>query len=390
MDAIRQLFRSLPESEQDALAQQLAYRLADGDATLTESRARVLLHEAAGVESAEIQAILDEFVERMREPAQARLALFDVIQATGLEPARPGATADAPFAGWLTLGILAGAHQVGYHAADLDPSHPPAPHSPAGRALGYAIGWINAQLRRNAIERDRQLRRIAYDPVVATPPPTSTQPEGVARGTIPVRYFEYNEAIAVDSAELDTPPPPVTTSPVRITEDDLPALERPLEINVGPSRRIARPQAAAPDEDVVIETDDAPSIRQALSENLPEVRDSVASTAAALAGAVRARFRNEAVPTVRLRVVVQDKPDGTGLPAVQVKISSPGFKNYVAGTTNPEGVFIVDLPVRDRAGMMYHADVVWPAQFGGTTERKSITLNTHRDAFMLVFYHRVV
>jgi hypothetical protein len=99
-------------------------------------------------------------------------------------------------------------------------------------------------------------------------------------------------------------------------------------------------------------------------------------------------FGNEELKTTKLHVVVQEYPDGPGLYGLQVRVSCKGIRSYVAGTTDRQGNFVAELPVRLHEGLTYDVDVTWPRDFGGETERKAITMNADRTRFTLPFYHR--
>ncbi|NJN55308.1 MAG: hypothetical protein HC804_11445, partial [Anaerolineae bacterium] len=106
--------------------------------------------------------------------------------------------------------------------------------------------------------------------------------------------------------------------------------------------------------------------------------------------AVQQRFGNkEPMRAVKLRIVVQEYQDGPGLYGLQIRVSCQGIKAFVAGTSNRDGLFLCELPVRVRSGLTYDVDVTWPRDFGSETERKSITLNVDRTEFTLPFYHRL-
>ncbi|MCB9444863.1 MAG: hypothetical protein H6669_11560 [Ardenticatenaceae bacterium] len=92
--------------------------------------------------------------------------------------------------------------------------------------------------------------------------------------------------------------------------------------------------------------------------------------------------------TTKLRVVVQEYPDGPGLYGLQVRVMCKGINSHVAGTTGRDGRFLCELPVRAQSGLTYDVDITWPADFGGATERKSITLNADRTQFELPFHLR--
>lgn len=105
--------------------------------------------------------------------------------------------------------------------------------------------------------------------------------------------------------------------------------------------------------------------------------------------AIRQMFRSEEMTTTRLRVLVRDEPDGEGLYGLQVKVTCRGIKSFVAGTTNRDGEFVAELPVRYDEGLTYDVDVTWPRELGGESERKSITLHADRTEFALPFHHRM-
>ena len=96
-------------------------------------------------------------------------------------------------------------------------------------------------------------------------------------------------------------------------------------------------------------------------------------------------FRQEELTSTKLRVIVQHYPDGPGLYGLQVRVSCKGVRSYVAGTTDRDGRFNCELPVRVRSGLTYDVDVTWPREEGGETERKSITLHADRTHFDLPF-----
>ena len=106
--------------------------------------------------------------------------------------------------------------------------------------------------------------------------------------------------------------------------------------------------------------------------------------------AVRQTFgRKEPLASTKLRVLVQEYPDGPGLYGLQVRVTCQGVKSYVAGTTNREGKFLCELPVRVNSGLTYDVDVTWPREMNNEIERKSITLNADRTEFNLPFYRRM-
>jgi hypothetical protein len=70
-------------------------------------------------------------------------------------------------------------------------------------------------------------------------------------------------------------------------------------------------------------------------------------------------------------------------------VSCKGIKSFVAGTTDRNGRFLAELPVKKHEGLTYDVDVTWPREKGGETERKSMTLHADRTEFTLPFYLRL-
>ena len=93
--------------------------------------------------------------------------------------------------------------------------------------------------------------------------------------------------------------------------------------------------------------------------------------------------------STKLRVIVQDVQDGPGLYGIQVQVRCKGINAHVAGTTNRDGVFLCELPVRVHSGLTYDVDITWPRDLGGEVERKSVTLNVDRTEFKLPFFRRL-
>jgi hypothetical protein len=85
-------------------------------------------------------------------------------------------------------------------------------------------------------------------------------------------------------------------------------------------------------------------------------------------------------------VIAQQFPGGPGLHGLQVKVSCKGIRSFVAGTTDREGRFLCELPVRAQSGLTYDVELTWPREMGGEAERKSLTLNADRTEFILPFY----
>lgn len=365
----------------------------------TESRAKALLRASGFVDD----PTLNDFGRLVEGATAVRLALYDLLDGTGLaenNEVRALAAASNAFPipvseslnlpvspspiPWLSLAIAAHAWKSEYPLYQLDPATPPGEHSPAGQLLRRAANFIRQQVQRSATERDKLARKLAYAPGDTLPPAPSleqlpSQPEIAPvppyfRSPVPVRYPEFARetlrvepeppleplpptpapapAITISEGEVTPPPPPrpITMPPIQITEDQIPRV-------VSTSRRPSAPSSGS-------------------SGNLNT--------------AVQQRFGSkEPMRAVKLRIVVQEYQDGPGLYGLQVKVSCQGVKAFVAGTTNRDGVFLCELPVRVRSGLTYDVDVTWPRDFGSETERKSITLNVDRTEFTLPFYHRL-
>lgn len=351
---------------------------------LTESRARALLYATNNLD----EPTLSDFQRRLPEPGGLRVALYDLLETTGLAGVPElatlplGLSAESPSNAWLSLALLALAWKHDYDAAQLDPAAPPSPYSPAGQVVHQAAHFIRRQAQRNATERDRLALRLTYDAgQEPTPPPASNEivlPS--LRPPIPVRYPEYNDPISIQPDEVtETPPVGTLGASLIITAEDLPAEPAPLTIEVVETRSTPEPEIR------VGPSRPAPPPGPRRNLSVADVTRAVSD----MATAVGRRFSHEPLRTTQLRVVVQAQPDGPGLPGLQVKVRCQGVNKYVAATTNAEGVFRCELPVRAHSGLTYHVDVTWPQEYGGKTERKSITLHADRTEFTLPFYHRL-
>ncbi len=353
--------------------------------SLTESRARALLLATQMVD----EPTLHDFQRLIPQADAQRVALGELLSAARLgervELAWLMLASQPPTAlPWLALVVNAFAWKQGYAVQQLDPTTPPATYSPAGQVLHQAGQWLRRQVQRSATERERLARQWGFDsarvPTLEELPPTQV---GVAplpphfRPPIPVRYPEYNDPLTVTSEELPADPPPVARGePISITPQELPA---ELSITVEPSR-------PAPEPEIKV---GVPQAAPRPTQRGRETATQIAHTLTDLAGAVRRKFRNEPLKSTKLRVVVQSYPDGPGLPGLQVKLRCHGVSKYVAAATDAQGIFRCELPVREYSGLTYDVDVTWPREYGGKTERKSITLNTQRTEFTLPFYYRL-
>lgn len=393
--ALELLQSYLPDSHLPLFAQRLTKWLLDEAEvetdSFTESRARALLRASDAIDD----LTLKDFLQRMAQSTTVRLALYTLLNETNLAEddtivALAAATRAMPIPQsqpslYLLLPIAAYAYQRGYPLAQLDPAHPPAEFSPAGQIVKRSGGWIRQQTLRTATERDKLLRLLAYkgpdgqsvvapfeglpgQPVVAPVPPYYRPP-------VPVRYPEVNnETLQVDPEESEEPTVVSTTSPIKITEDDI---APPPPQTAQPARMPA----------IKISEEQVQSTGQRIQQRVVQPTMSGAS---AFATAVQKQWSSSREPmtTTKLRVVVQEYPDGPALYGLQVRISCRGVRTSVAGTTNRNGVFLAELPVRAQSGLTYDVQIDWPRDFGGEKERKSITLNAERTQFELPFYQK--
>ncbi len=357
----------------------------------TESRAKALLRASGFVDD----PMLHDFARLMENVTAVRVALYDLLGGTGLDESDGvqvlAATSNTAETGgpsspipWLSLAIAAHAWKSEYPLYQLDPATPPGEHSPAGQLVRRSANFMRQQVQRSATERDKLGRKVAYEPGTAVLPPPSLdnmppQPEIAPvpphfRSPVPVRYPEYaRETLTVETEE---PPesvdiPPVTRNPaITITEGDI-TPPQPRPVTMPP---------------IQITEDQIPRA----SSGSRVVTPSSSGSGSSFNTAVQQRFGSkEPMRAVKLRIIVQEHQDGPGVYGLQVRVSCQGIKAHVAGTTNRDGIFLCELPVRVRSGLTYDVDVTWPRDFGGETERKSITLNVDRTEFVLPFYHRL-
>lgn len=356
----------------------------------TESRAKALLRATGFVDD----PTLHDFTRLVEGVTAVRLALYDLLDSTELAAngevqalaaaSNAAAIADTPAPiSWLALSIAAHAWKSEYPLYQLDPATPPGEYSPAGQVVRRAANFIRQQVQRSATERDKLARKVAHEPGAAGATAAHTpsldemrpQPEIAPvpphfRSPVPVRYPEYaRETVRVEPDEPPTPPAAATNTPLAITEQDI---EPP------PPHPITMPPIQITEEQIPR----APS--------RVRVPPPAAGSSGNLHTAVQQRFGGkEPMRPVKLRIVVQEYQDGPGVYGLQVRVSCKGVKAFVAGTTNRDGFFLCELPVRSRSGLTYDVDITWPRDFGGETERKSITLNIDRTEFTLPFYHRL-
>ena len=380
------LIASSVHEEETATSTQLS------DRVFTESRAKALLKGTNVVDD----ATLHDFARLVEQETAVRLALYDIIKNSGLKD-NDEITALAAVSNqssiqnqqstisWLSLSMAAFAWKSGYPLNQLDPATPPEPYSPAGQAVKRTAHFLRQQIQRSATERDKLARKLGFSEAVATDTTpnldelqaTEVQPPlpPYYRPPIPVNYPEMsNEVVSVNHDEPEPmPSAPARSASITITEDDL---DPPLSSNVTrmPSIRITTDQVYQP-------TPPPSGSTQVVTPS------SGAQAYTNFTESVRQQFgRKEPMGTTKLRVLVQEYPDGPGLYGLQVHVTCQGIKSYVAGTTNRDGKFLCELPVRVNSGLTYNIDVTWPREMNNEIERKSITLNADRTEFNLPFY----
>ncbi len=354
-----------------------------------ESRARALLRAADLAD----EATLADFAQRTRQEAGFRVALYDLLQDTGLaqeaavgELARLSPAGESSPLSWLSLVVAAYAWRGGYPLPSLDPAAPPSPDTPAGQLLRRSAHFLRRQVQRSATERDK-LNRSLSQPPSGAPSLDELDPSPIAplppyfRPPVPENYPEMaSETLHVEPDEaVDRP---------EITVGD-PLVISPEEVGSDPatSSEVVRQPAITIERDQVAPS--APPSPMPSSAVVMPGGPSETPSRPGLTVALRQMFRQEQLAATKLRVLVQRYPDGPGLYGLQVRVTCKGVKSYVAGTTDRDGRFVCELPVRAQTGLTYDVDVTWPREEGGETERKSITLHADRTYFVLPFYRRL-
>jgi hypothetical protein len=376
------------------LAVWLSEELAPSDSKalpLGESRSRALLRSAGAID----EATLKDFAALMQGEPARRVALYDLLVSANMaeDPAIASLVlnlqvGEEPQTAWISLITTSYAWKGGYSLHQLDPESPPDPYSPAGQVLNRASHFIRQQLLRSATERERLARQLAQpaDTSLAledlTPPEETIAPlPPHFRPPIPERYPEMaSETLQVDPNEPLPESAPTLGEPLVITEEELsegdnsgtdPVRMPPITITAD---QVSSPQSAPP---------------SPLPNSGVIVPSSAGQPRPSLTMALRQMFGQEELATTKLQVIVQPYPDGPGLFGLQVRVFCKGIKSYVAGTTNRDGKFICELPVRVSSGLTYDVEITWPRDEGGEVERKSITLNADRTHFSLPFYRQV-
>lgn len=393
-DPAMELIRAFPGESQlllfvNRLNDWLLADLESSSDSFTESRARALL--LAG-------DLLDDptrnsFMGLVGNPVTMRLAVYDLLRESGLaevedvgvlaaRSAQSGAADSASAPPWLALIVAAYAWRSDFLVELLDPASPPAAYSPAGQILKHTAYFVRQQVQRSATDRDKLYRKVAYQTGAGGPKSLDTLQPGEAiaplppyyRTPIPESYPEYaRETVQVNPDEAVEQPQINRGDPIVIGTDDLND-ERPAP-SIQPAIRIDASQVEAP------APRPAPATRPTVT--TPTAAVAVNSSAASSKGRNR---RNPPTKKTRLRILVQETPNGPGLFGLQVRVSAPSARQQVAGTTSQEGQFTCELPVYADTGLTYDVDVTWPRDYGGDVERKSITLNADRTMFVLPFY----
>jgi hypothetical protein len=380
------ILKSIDNQHLPLFAQQLAdWLIADLNQSeesvpdFTDSRAKALLRAADAVDV----PTLDDFARLMENETAVRPALYDLLKESELATSDqlPVTSNQSPISQspvpWLALSIAAFAWKSGYPLYQLDPAAPPNPYSPAGQVIKRAAHWLRQQVQRSATDRDKLGRKLAFVEGTAAAPTLNNlqSDETIApvpphfRPPIPVNYPEVaRETVRIEPDE-PAPSPPVTRSKrITITNDDL-----------EPEPTVSQPTRMPP---IRIEPSQVPPVRTRVVQPSPPANFS---------REVRRKFSRSREPmkTTKLRVVVQEYPDGPGLFGLQVRVTCKGINSHVAGTTGRDGRFLCELPVRAQSGLTYDVDITWPRDMGSEIERKSITLNADRTEFTLPFYRRL-
>ena len=366
---------------------------AESSPALTESRAKALLRASDLIDD----ATLGDFAGLLEGDAALRVTLYDLLQETALykeDEVRAlvslPAPDEPPSTKWLALITAAFAWRSGYPVEQLDPASPPNTNTPAGQLLRRAAQFVRRQVQRSATERDKLSRTLSQPPSGA-PMLEELDPDGqpVAplpphyRPPVPETYPEMaSETLQVEPEEAVEQPSITVGDPLVISADDVNG-ER-VDTN-----EVVRMPPITIERDQVSGSSAAPPSPMPASAVVMPSTTSTTQSRPSLTVSLRQMFGQEELTTTKLRVVVQHYPDGPGLYGLQVRVSCKGIKSYVAGTTDREGKFVCELPVRAQSGLTYDVDVTWPREESGETERKSITLHADRTHFLLPFYRRL-
>jgi hypothetical protein len=375
----------------------------DSGADFTESRAKALLRATEVVDDPTLQ----DFGRLMESPALVRIALYDLLQESelGSDPEVQAMAAIGHHAdpetniSWPVLIIAANAWKSGYLLNQLDPASPPGPYSPAGQVLKRTAHFMRRQVQRSATDRDKLGRKLSQPPSGVPNLDTMQTQETIAplpphyRPPIPVRYPEVARNTVRINQDESLPDPPTVTrgDPLVITEADLaPPANHTPPAQPTPIQPVTRmPPISISREQVAPETPERRRPPRPMPQTAVVMPNSSQESRPSLTMAIRQMLGQEEMTTTKLRILVQDYPDGPGLYGLQVRVSCVGIKSYVAGTTDRDGKFVCELPVRLNSGLTYDVEITWPRDKGGDGERKSITLNADRTEFSLPFYRQL-
>jgi hypothetical protein len=346
-------------------------------------------------------ATLNDFYRLMQNEIRVRIGIYDLLSDSGLA-ANPGldpliaasasrvpdseATEPAKTS-WLALIVAACSWRSGYPLYQLDPGAPPEQNTPASQVLKRAAHVVRRQVTRTATDKDRLSQELSLPPsTVPTLDSMAPASEEIAplpphfRPPVPESYPETApELLNIVTGEIPSAPSVEVGDPLVISVDD-------LQNDVTPGEPVRMPPISIDSNQLATESVPPPS---PLPPNAVVMPASTTQSRPGFSMAIRQMFRQEEMATVKLRVLVQEYPDGTGLYGLQVRVTSKGIKSYVAGTTDREGRFTCELPVRTRSGLTYDIHVTWPRDIGGDVERKSITLNSDRTLFTIPFYRQI-
>lgn len=363
----------------------------------SENRARTLLLNTQFLD----EATLQDFSKLQKTGPGSRIGAYELVRETGLSSIQEvksiialsaaqvySAEAEPGAGSWLALSIAAFSWKNGYPVHQFDPSTPPGPDSPAGHVLKRTAQFLRRQVQRSATEKDKLNKDLSQPPLEAP----SLEELMPAEGDIAPAPPHYRSPVPVRYPEM-------STDTVRIEEDDIsdvPTIEvgDPLVISTeevstdqnGGNEPTRLPPISIEAEQLAEEITTPPSPLPTTAVVMPTSPD---QRRPSLSMSIRQMFSSESMTSTKLRVIIQQYPDGPGLYGLQVRVTSKGIKSYVAGTTNREGHFLCELPVRMQSGLTYDVQVTWPRDVGGDVERKSITLNADRTIFTMPFYRQI-
>lgn len=356
------------------------------------SRARALLRATNLIDDATMQ----DFANLVSEEIASRVALYDLLSQSGLSEISELVTLsqlptddNSKSIEWLSLAAASFAWKSGYYLELLDPASPPGPHSPAGQVLTRTAHFIRLQVQRSPTERNRLGQRLAQPPSGAPTLDemnhTDAQIAPVPphfRAPIPENYPEIaSETLTIDPSESIENLPITVGLPLTITESEL----TESEDSIPETERM--PVISITTDQIASESRTPPSPMPSTAVVLP---NSTVQPRPSFTMALRQMFGQEELATTKLRVIVQEIPDGPGYYGLQIRVRCKGIKSYVAGTSDRDGKFVCELPVRLHSGLTYDVEVTWPRDVGGEVERKSITLNADRTEFTLPFHRQLL